>query len=67
MWHGEVVQLATDRYYELQADGWEPTNFILIPDPRHKEGLTMPNGGGGMTQDFATFVGMKRLIPNAVE
>ena len=64
MWNGEVVQMDSDRYYELRADGWEPTNFILIPDPRPAQGLATPNGGG-LVQSFVTFVGMKKWSRNA--
>ena len=59
MWHGEVVQLDSERYRELQSAGWEPTNFLLVPDPRPKQGLATPNGDGGVAQSFVTFVGMK--------
>ncbi len=59
MWHGEVVQLDSDRYYELQSVGWEPVNFILVPDPRPKHGLATLNGDGGVAQSFVTFVGMR--------
>ncbi len=67
MWYGEVVQLGSDRYHDLQADGWEPTNFILLPDPRARWSQPAPGGlatlnGGGLTQSFVTMVGMRKWV-----
>ena len=57
MWEAELVIWCSDRYKELQADGWEPTNFILVPDPRPKELVTL---NGDFELNVIRFVGMKK-------
>jgi hypothetical protein len=58
MWHVAVVLLGSDRYHELQELGAEPTNVLLMPDPRPPQGLATPDGAGTL-QSCVTFVGLK--------
>jgi len=68
-WYNWIGAMNTDEYVALQADGWEPYHFILIPVPEAAQtGLVAPTANGALedlSAKFVQIVGMKKWYPDA--